>query len=200
MRHGVQRLQEVSKSLRIMARTDLDTPVKFDIHDGINSAILILKHRLKATQSRPEIQLIADYQDLPEVECFAGQLNQVFTNLLGNAIDALEELNSDRKCQHRCDRPNWIVIETRLLADQSTISICIRDNGVGIAPSIQPRIFDRSFTTKPVGQGTGLGLALCREIVVQRHQGTIAVESELGQSTAFTITLPLKHARVDPST
>lgn len=200
MKHGVQRLQEVSKSLRIMARTDLDSPVKFDIHDGINSAILILKHRLKATQSRPEIQLVTDYQILPEVECFAGQLNQVFTNLLGNAIDALEESNCDRTYAEICDRPNCIAIETRLLADQSAISICIRDNGVGIAPAIQPRIFERSFTTKPVGQGTGLGLALCWEIVVQRHQGAIAVESEPGQGTAFTITLPLKCALMELST
>lgn len=197
MKHGVQRLQEVSKSLRIMARTDLDTPVKFDIHDGINSAILILKHRLKATQTRPEIHLVTDYQILPEVECFAGQLNQVFTNLLGNAIDALEESNRHRPYSDICDRPNCIAIETRLLPEQSAIAICIRDNGVGIAPNIQSRIFDRSFTTKPVGQGTGLGLALCWEIVVQRHQGAIAVESEPGQGTAFTITLPLKCPEVD---
>jgi signal transduction histidine kinase len=116
---------------------------------------------------------------------------------LGNAIDALEESNRHRTYSDICDRPNCIAIETRLLAEQSAIAICIRDNGVGIAPNIQSRIFDRSFTTKPVGQGTGLGLALCWEIVVQRHQGAIAVESEPGQGTAFTITLPLKCPEVD---
>ncbi|AFZ06423.1 multi-sensor signal transduction multi-kinase [Oscillatoria nigro-viridis PCC 7112] len=189
MREGVKRIRDISTSLRTFSRADTNYPVACNIHDGIDSTIMILKHRLKANETRPEIKVIREYGNLPPVECYAGQLNQVFMNLLGNAIDALEESNQGR---HYTEIVNEITIKTDISVDNKQAIICIKDNGVGISEAVRENIFDELFTTKGVGKGTGLGLAIARQIVVEKHGGTIEVNSVLGEGTEFTILLPMK--------
>ena len=190
MREGVKRIRDISTSLRTFSRADTNYPVACNIHDGIDSTIMILKHRLKANDTRPEIKVIREYGNLPPVECYAGQLNQVFMNLLGNAIDALEESNQGRPY---AEIVNEITIKTDIYQqDKKQAIICIKDNGVGISEAVRENIFDELFTTKGVGKGTGLGLAIARQIVVEKHGGTIEVNSVLGEGTEFTILLPMK--------
>ncbi|MEH2171575.1 hybrid sensor histidine kinase/response regulator [Nostoc sp.] len=191
MKEGVQRIRNISTSLRTFSRADSDRKVSCNIHDGIDSTIMILKHRLKASEVRPDIQVIRDYDILPELECFIGQLNQVFMNLLANAIDALEESNLGLTYMEIEANPNQILIQTTLTEDKNYILIKIKDNGVGISADVQKKIFDYLFTTKPVGQGTGLGLSIARQIVVEKHGGTIEVNSAIGQGSEFIIKLPI---------
>ncbi|MDZ8185002.1 MAG: AAA family ATPase [Nostoc sp. ChiSLP02] len=191
MKLGVNRISEISTSLRTFSRADRDYKVPFNLHEGIDSTILILKHRLKPNQNRPEIKIVKDYGDLPLVQCFAGQLNQVFMNLLANAIDALEESNAGRSFANIQANPNQITIQTRAAEDGEHVLIRIADNGVGMSEEVKHKIFDYLFTTKPVGKGTGLGLAIVRQIVVERHGGTLKVDSVLGKGTEFTIVLPV---------
>jgi signal transduction histidine kinase len=157
-----------------------------DLHEGIDSTLLILQNRLKARYHRPSIEVVKEYGDLPSVECYAGQINQVFMNLLSNAIDALEEA------------PNHlgrITIQTRVNCDRSHVSIRITDNGPGIAPEVQAQLFDPFFTTKPIGKGTGLGLSISHQIVVENHGGILRCESVPGKGTEFWIELPLQVSR-----
>ncbi|MCW6037267.1 AAA family ATPase [Spirulina subsalsa FACHB-351] len=188
MGEGIKRIQEISHSLRTFSRADKDYPVACNIHDGINSTLMILKHRLKATQNHPEIKIIKDYGELPRIKCYAGQLNQVFMNILSNAVDAVEESNLG-KAYGEID--NQIVIKTQVLPEQKQVQISITDNGVGMPPQIKAKVFEDLFTTKEVGKGTGLGLAIARQIVVEKHDGQIQVNSEQGVGTEFVITLPL---------
>ena len=190
MQEGVDRINAISISLRTFSRSDCEIPIPYNTHGGIDSTILILKHRLKANESRPEIQVITDYGDLPQVECFAGQLNQVFMNLLANAIDALEESNTGRSFAQIKAKPNQITVKTQL--SQSHAAIGIQDNGTGMTDAVKQKIFEHLFTTKGVGQGTGLGLAIARQIVVQKHSGTLEVNSTLGEGTEFVISIPVK--------
>ncbi|MEG4230741.1 response regulator [Microcoleus sp. Pol11C3] len=194
MQEGVDRICTISISLRTFSRSDCDRPIHYNIHDGIDSTILILKHRLKANECRPEIQVITDYGDLPQVECFAGQLNQVFMNLLANAIEALEESNQGRSFAQIKANPNQITVKTQLSESQAVIRI--QDNGIGMTDAVKPKIFEHLFTTKGVGQGTGLGLAIARQIVVQKHSGSLEVNSTLGQGTEFVISIPVKDLAV----
>ncbi|WP_448267206.1 hybrid sensor histidine kinase/response regulator [Nostoc sp. DSM 114159] len=191
MKEGVQRIRNISTSLRTFSRADSDRKVYCNIHDGIDSTIMILKHRLKASEDRPDIQVIRDYDILPELECFIGQLNQVFMNLLANAIDALEESNVGLTYMEIEANPNQILIQTTLTEDKNYILIRIKDNGVGMSADVQKKIFDYLFTTKPVGQGTGLGLSIARQIVVEKHGGTLEVNSSIGQGSEFIIKLPI---------
>jgi signal transduction histidine kinase len=192
MKEGVQRIRNISTSLRTFSRADTERKVFCNIHDGINSTLTILKHRLKALADYPDIQVIRDYGDLPPIECFSGQLNQVFMNLLANAIDALEEANTGRSLAEIKTNPNQIKIQTTTTEDQNHIVIRIQDNGVGMSPEIKEKIFDHLFTTKPVGYGTGLGLSIARQIIVEKHGGNLAVNSVLGKGSEFIITLPVK--------
>jgi signal transduction histidine kinase len=191
MKEGVQRIRNISTSLRTFSRADSDRKVFCNIHDGIDSTIMILKHRLKASEDRPDIQIIRDYDNLPELECFIGQLNQVFMNLLANAIDALEESNIGRTYIEIEANPNQVLIQTSLSENKNHILICIKDNGVGMPTDVQQKIFDHLFTSKPVGQGTGLGLSIARQIVVEKHGGTLEVNSAPGQGSEFIIKLPI---------
>ncbi|WP_193198409.1 response regulator [Nostoc sp. MG11] len=192
MKEGVQRIRNISTSLRTFSRADSDRKVSCNIHDGIDSTIMILKHRLKASEDRPDIQVIRDYDNLPQVKCFSGQLNQVFMNLLANAIDALEESNSERNYIEIETNPNQLLIQTILTKDKNHVLIRIKDNGVGMSDDVQQKIFDHLFTTKPVGQGTGLGLSIARQIIVEKHGGTLEVNSASGQGSEFVITLPIR--------
>jgi PAS domain S-box-containing protein len=189
MQAGVDRIRDISTSLRTFSRADSDRPVAFNLHHGLDSTILILKHRLKADNSRPEIQIIKNYGQIPLIACYAGQLNQVFMNIIANAIDAFEEANYGRSFAEIQANPNKITITTMML--ERHIQISIMDNGNGMTEEIKAKIFDHLFTTKEVGKGTGLGLAIAKQIVEEKHQGTISVNSKLGQGTEFMITLPL---------
>ncbi|WP_292704881.1 MULTISPECIES: response regulator [unclassified Nostoc] len=191
MQEGVQRIRNISTSLRTFSRADSDRKVSCNIHDGIDSTIMILKHRLKASEDRPDIQIIRDYENLPDLECFIGQLNQVFMNLVANAIDALEESNIGRSYIEIEANPNQIFIQTTLTENNNHILIRIKDNGVGMSGDVQQKIFDYLFTTKPVGQGTGLGLSIAHQIVVEKHGGTMEVNSTLGHGSEFIIKLPI---------
>lgn len=191
MKEGVNRLQDISTSLRIFSRTDSDRPISFNIHQGLDSTLLILKHRLKANETRPEIEVVKDYGDLPLVECYAGQLNQVFMNLLANAIDALEESKQGWSFEDITANPNQIGVRTKLSEDRQQVLIHISDNGPGMMPDVKECIFEHSFTTKAVGKGTGLGLAIARQIIVEKHGGNLYCCSEPGQGAEFIIELPI---------
>lgn len=191
MKDGVDRIRHISTSLRTFSRSDSDHPIPFNLHEGLDSTLMILKHRLKANEFRNEIEIIRNYGNIPEVECYAGQLNQVFMNILSNAIDALEEASQKRTSESIQVIPNQITIGTQVIAERQ-VQIRIQDNGIGISKEIEQKIFDHLFTTKSVGEGTGLGLAISRQIVVEKHKGILNVESELGHGTEFIIQIPIK--------
>ncbi|WP_442948243.1 PAS domain-containing sensor histidine kinase [Nostoc sp.] len=185
MSMACDRLKNISTSLRTFSRADRDYKVLFNIHQGIDSTILILKHRLKANEQRPAIEVITNYGHLPEIECFPGQLNQVFMNILANAIDALEESNNGRNFEDIQLNPNRIKITTS--RQDNCVKVIIADNGKGISESVQQKIFDHLFTTKAVGKGTGLGLAIARQIVESTHGGKLSCNSVLGLGTEFIV-------------
>lgn len=188
---GVDRLRDISFSLRSFARSDISSKVECQIHEGIESTLMLLKHRLKANEQHPEIEINRNYGDLPAIRCYPGQLNQVFMNLIANALDVFEEQNAARSYEEVCAVPNMIWISTAIDQSTETAMIRIKDNGFGIPPEIQPQIFEPSFTTKPVGKGTGLGLAISRQIIVEKHGGKLDCHSMVGQGTEFTIVLPI---------
>lgn len=185
MKMGTERIQGVVDSLRNFSRVDEAEKKQVDLHSGLDSTILLLQHRLKKLD-RAEIKLIKDYGDLPLVTCYVGQINQVFMNLLANAIDALEEAiaTSPTSVSH----PK-IHIRTEI---DSSIKIAIADNGCGMSEATQQRIFEPFFTTKAVGKGTGLGLSISYQIITQKHQGKLNCRSAVGQGTEFIIELPIQ--------
>jgi signal transduction histidine kinase len=189
MKDGGDRIKSISKSLRTFSRADSDQKQIFNLHEGIDSTILILRHRLKANEYRLAIEVITDYGEIPAVNCFPGQLNQVFMNVLANAIDALDELNQGLGCDEIQSQLNQIIIRT--LVEGERVQITIADNGKGMSEDLKARIFDHLFTTKEVGKGTGLGLAIAQQIIVEKHGGAIAVTSEIGKGTEFMIDLPI---------
>ena len=182
MKMGAERIRQIVSSLRTFSRKDEAEQKSVDIHQGIDSTLLILGHRLKAEAYRPAIQVIKDYADLPPINCYAGQLNQVFMNILGNAIDALSDAEAPR-----------IEISTALVGDW--VQIILSDNGEGISEEVRSHIFDPFFTTKPIGEGTGMGLAISYQIVTERHGGSITCQSALGKGTTFTIQIPQQQAK-----
>ncbi|MEG4264541.1 ATP-binding protein, partial [Microcoleus sp. Pol11C1] len=192
MNEGADRIRDISTSLRTFSRADSYRSVPFNIHDGLDSTLLILKHRLKASERRPAIEVVKEYGKLPLVDCFPGQLNQVFMNILANAIDALEESSKERSFSEIKANPNQITIRTATDKEGKRVLIWIKDNGVGMSDELKQKIFDHLFTTKSVGQGTGLGLAIARQIVVEKHRGELEVNSALHQGTEFVILLPVK--------
>ncbi|MGL5058347.1 MAG: GAF domain-containing sensor histidine kinase, partial [Microcoleus sp.] len=185
MKIGCERIVEIIQTLRNFSRTDEAKTKKTDIHEGIESTLLMLTNRLKSKPSRPGIEVIKAYGKLPTIECHPGQLNQVFMNILANAIDALEE---KREAQ---ENPT-ITIRTQDLGDR--ICVRIKDNGNGIAEDTIVRLFDPFFTTKPVGKGTGLGLSISHQIIVKKHSGKLQCVSVPGQGAEFIIELPIKLA------
>lgn len=188
---GIDRIREISSSLRTFSRADQDSKSSFDLHQGLDGTLLILKHRLKANEKRPKIKVIQDYEELPLISCFPGQLNQVFMNLLSNAIDALDEASQDNSFDANQLSLHQIAITTRFLAEQAQVTVSIRDNGPGMPEEVKSRIFENLFTTKEVGKGTGLGLAIAQQIIVEKHDGDITVLSEPTVGTEFILTLPV---------
>jgi signal transduction histidine kinase len=189
MTMACDRIQNISNSLRTFSRADRDYKQLFNIHEGIDSTILILKHRLKANENRPAIEVFTEYGDIPQVECFPGQLNQVFMNILANAIDALDEANGGRSFEEITANPNQITITTVVVEKQ--VKVIIADNGVGMTKEVKQKIFDNLFTTKGVSKGTGLGLAIAQQIIFDKHDGEIDCWSSPGEGTKFTISLPI---------
>ncbi|BAY27715.1 response regulator receiver sensor signal transduction histidine kinase [Calothrix sp. NIES-2100] len=180
---GSDRIRQLVLSLRNFSRLDESELKPADIHAGIDSTLLILQHRLKASPEHPTIQVIKDYGKLPMVECYPSQINQVVMNLLSNAIDALEEsrVNSTPK----------ITIRT-CVTNNNWITIAIADNGIGISEEIRSQLFDPFFTTKPIGKGTGLGLSISYQIITQKHNGKIYCYSTPGQGTEFIVEIPVQ--------
>ena len=191
MQVGTERIVEIVKSLRNFSRLDESAGKSVNIHEGIDSTLMILQNRLKSHSSRPAIQVVKDYQLLPRVECFPGELNQVFMNILINAIDALEERDKQRSIEE-CDRhPSSIAIRTYPAA-AGFVAVSIADNGRGMPESVRSRLFDPFFTTKPVGKGTGLGLSISHSIIVDRHGGRLSCISTLGEGAEFLIEIPVR--------
>jgi adenylate cyclase len=188
MHTGVHRIKDISTSLRTFSRSDTQVKVAFDLHEGIDSTLLILGHRIKANELRPAVKIIKEYGNLPPLYCYPGQLNQVFMNILANAIDAMDESNEGLSYKEIEKEPNQITIRLGAIAD--TVTISIKDNGPGMPDTVKAKIFDDLFTTKGVGKGTGLGLAIARQIVVERHEGTLEVNSIPGEGAEFFIQLP----------
>lgn len=184
MQVGAERISAIVKSLRTFSRLDEADKKAVDLHENLDSALMILQNRLKAKPNRAAIELIKHYGDLPRVECYPGQLNQVFINLMANAIDALEE-----KCDRQPDFKPHLKISTALKSRDRVI-ISIADNGLGIHTDKLSRIFDPFYTTKPIGRGTGLGLSISYQIVVDRHGGDLHAASQWGEGTKFTIEIP----------
>lgn len=189
MTGATDRIKGISTSLRTFSRADAEYKVSANLHEGLDSTLLILKYRLQANEHRPEIKVVRDYGELPPIACFSGQLNQVFMNILANAIDALDEPNQRPHLAEVQAHPNQIIIRTTVEGER--VRIIIADNGIGMPENVRVRIFDHLFTTKSVGKGTGLGLAIARQIIVEKHDGAIAVASTTGKGTEFIIDLPL---------
>ncbi len=211
MKMGADRIREIVRSLRSFSRHDEAQMKAVDIREGIDSTLMILQHRLKATTTRPEIEVIKNYEPFGPIACYAGQLNQVFMNLLANAIDALEEqwsrdnfaiYNSQLALTTFGCGKSSLLQETQIfnpkiritteMVKGNCVAICIADNGSGMTPEVQNRLFDPFFTTKPVGVGTGLGLSISYQIV-EKHGGKLYCRSKLGQGTEFVVEIPIHH-------
>lgn len=186
---GTKRIKQIILSLRNFSRLDEAEFKAVDLHDGIDNTLLILQHRFKETSETPAIEIIKNYGALSLVECYPSQLNQVFMNLLANAVDALEESNQQQLKDGRVVRPGKIWISTQMNAE-NWVKITIADNGSGIPEMVRSRIFDPFFTTKPVGKGTGLGLSISYQIITEKHNGRIECNSMLGGGTKFIIEIP----------
>jgi two-component system NtrC family sensor kinase len=188
---GTERIRDIVLSLRNFSRLDESEIKAVDLHEGIDNTLMILQHRLKATDKSPAIQVIRNYGNLSHVKCYPGQMNQVFMNILANAIDALEELNATRTYQEIQQHPSRITIRTSIV-DSQWAKIAIADNGTGIPESIKKKIFNPFFTTKPVGKGTGMGMAISYQIITEKHGGKLEVFATPGQETEFVILIPLQ--------
>jgi signal transduction histidine kinase len=205
MQRGVDRIRSIVLALRIFSHLDESEIKAIDLHRNIDSTLLLLQYRLRSTEDRPEIQVIKQYSILPPLTCYASQLNQVFFNLLDNAIDALEtclqaapslEQPTNQATHQFIDQatvPPTIWIRTQR-TPEGTIVITIEDNGCGMTETVQTHLYEPFFTTKPVGQGAGLGLSTSYQVIVEKHQGQITCHSILGEGTRFTIELPLQAA------
>ncbi|MBD1936800.1 ATP-binding protein [Microcoleus sp. FACHB-68] len=191
MKLGAERIRQIVLSLRNFSRLDESDMKPVDIHEGLENTLLILQNQLKEKPGHPEILVIKEYEELPLVECYAGQLNQVFMNLLTNAIDAIDDYNQQRSLEEIKENPSTIGIRTQLL-EGNYVEIRIINSGPGIPEDILQKIFDPFFTTKTVGKGTGLGLAISYQIIVEKHNGKLYCKSTAGEGAEFVIQIPTK--------
>ncbi|MFW9263150.1 PAS domain-containing protein [Nostoc sp. CALU 546] len=201
MRAGSERVKEIVFALQNFSSSDAGKMKKVDLHKGLDSVLRILQHRLKEKSDRAGIEVIKTFGELPLIECYPGELNQVFMNILTNAIDALEErmkhdysftpkilINTEIVSSHlSLVNSNEPWVNDKRLGKKHKVIIRIFDNGKGILPHIQRHIFEPFFTTKPVGKGQGLGLSISRQIIVEKHQGKLKCNSQLGQGTELVI-------------
>ncbi|MDZ8241566.1 MAG: ATP-binding protein [Nostoc sp. ChiQUE01a] len=193
MEVGAERISEIVLSLRNFSRLDEAEKKSVDIHQGLNSTLLILQNRFKSSLDHPGVKIVKNYGNLPLIDCYPGQLNQVFMNIISNAIDALDHHNSKRGIAEIHAHPNIITISTEVIGTNCAIRIA--DNGSGMTETVKERLFDPFFTTKPVGKGTGLGLSISYQIIVEKHGGTLRCISEPGEGTEFRIEIPLSIKR-----
>jgi signal transduction histidine kinase len=193
MQIGTERISQIVISLRNFSRLEEAKFKPANIHEGIDSTLLILQHRLQENSKFPAIQVFRDYAELPLIECYPSELNQVFMNILANAIDAIEEANLNRTSQQMQEYPSQIIIRTSVV-DQESIEVAIADNGAGIPEQIQQQIFNPFFTTKPIGKGTGLGMSISYNIITERHGGKLKFSATPGKSTEFIIRLPIQQS------
>ncbi len=184
MQVGATRIRDIVRSLRNFSRLDESDMKKVNLHEGIDSTLMILEHRLKVQPDRPAIQIVKEYGQLPLVECYAGLLNQVFMNIIANAIDVLQE---------PLENPRIIRIRTEVEGTLAVIRIA--DNGAGITEQVKQRIFDPFYTTKRIGAGTGMGLAISHSIIVEKHKGEIKCFSAVGKGTEFRIEIPIQRTK-----
>lgn len=201
MKVGTDRIRQIVLSLRNFSRLDESDFKTVDLHEGIDNTLLILQHRLKASPERATIEIVKDYAQLPLIECYPGPLNQVFMNLITNAIDALEESVQPLNATHQPASPRTIWISTQLISTQilstqveseNRVRITIADNGSGMSETVRSQIFNPFFTTKPVGKGTGLGLSISYQIVTEKHHGTMICDSQPGAGTKFMMEIPIR--------
>jgi two-component system, NtrC family, sensor kinase len=185
---GTERIREIVLSLRNFSRLDRARLLPANLHEGLDNTLMILNHRLKPKPDRPTIEVIREYGELPEVLCYSGELNQVFMNIISNAIDILEEETTNKT------RIKNLQIRIVTEATQTWVKIRISDNGAGMPPEVKNKIFDPFFTTKPVGQGTGLGLSISYQIVVEKHEGTLECFSQRDRGTEFVISIPIRQS------
>ncbi len=210
MKVGSSRIRNIVLGLRNFSRLDESEMKPVDVHEGIDNSLMILQHRFKENSNFAEIEVIKEYGKLPEVICYPGQLNQVFMNILSNAIDALQEAffidhpslvndkeqtTKDIEASAASHRVGQIRIFTEL-TDYNTAIIKIADNGSGMTKAVQQKIFDPFFTTKSVGSGTGLGLSISYQIIVDKHKGSLTCDSTLGKGTEFTIEIPMQQSDI----
>lgn len=200
MQMGAERILGIVRSLQVFSRLDRAERRPVNLHESLDSTLMLLSSRLRTKSQRPDfrrpdIEVVKEYGELPLVECNAGELNQVFMNLLANAIDAInEKIDHEENTQ----QPDFqgvtprIRILTEVTEDQTKVVIRIKDNGIGMSEEVRQMIFEQFFTTKPVGQGTGLGLSITHQIVVAKHGGTLEVNSALREGTEFVITIPVR--------
>ncbi len=206
MKVGSSRIRNIVLGLRNFSRLDESEMKPVDVHEGIDNTLMILQHRLKEKSNFAEIKVVKKYGKLPEVICYPGQLNQVFMNILSNAIDALEESfvldqtlleNNKEQITENIDvsvasrRGGEIHILTEL-TDYNTVKIQISDNGSGMTKPVLHKVFDPFFTTKSVGNGTGLGLSISYQIIVEKHKGSLTCDSTPGKGTEFIIEIPMQ--------
>ncbi len=211
MKLGADRIRDIVRSLRNFSRVDESEMKPVDIHEGIDSTLLILHNRLKSKSDQPAIQVIKDYGNLPLVECYPGQLNQVFMNLISNALDALEIWNEPEAKMPLMSREysSWLKTQCPLalalcplptiritteLINCDWVAITITDNGSGMSQEVQSRLFNTFFTTKPLGKGTGLGLSISHQIVSEKHGGQLRCISAPGEGTEFIIEIPVRQS------
>ena len=201
MRVGTERIQDIVRLLRNFSRLNEAELKKVDIHEGIDSTLMILEHRLQATHNYLKIRVIKEYGQLPKVTCYPSQLNQVFMNVITNAIDALEEtfiichLSLVNNLEQRInDKGQMKIPQIRIctkVIDDEWVAITIADNGSGMNEQVRSKLYDPFFTTKPVGKGTGLGLSVSYQIIVEKHGGQLSCVSAPGQWTEFVIKIPI---------
>ncbi|AFY37646.1 integral membrane sensor signal transduction histidine kinase [[Leptolyngbya] sp. PCC 7376] len=191
MRVGTNRITDIVLALRNFSRTDDSKLKKMDVHEGIENTLMILRHRTDSKGKRPKIEIEKKYSELPQINCYPGLLNQVFMNLLANAIDALEEKLEGQSEEEKQKETPHITIRTGLTQDNKSIQVAIADNGLGIPDKVRSRIFDPFFTTKEIGKGTGMGLSISYQLVTEKHQGQFRCESKPGQGTEMIIEIPL---------
>lgn len=199
MKSGAQRIRDIVLSLRSFSRLDEAEFKQVNIHEGIESTLMLLQNRLNGADKQKPIRVEKQYGDLPQIPCFASEMNQVFFNILNNAIDALSYQPTSKQTHKQPDQQTTDVepIESPCIRIQSErigndIVILFSDNGKGIENHVLDKVFDPFFTTKPVGQGTGMGLAIAHQTITEKHQGTLTVTSQVNEGSTFTIQLPIK--------
>ncbi|MBE9093727.1 ATP-binding protein [Tychonema sp. LEGE 07203] len=190
MKVGSERIREIVLTLRNFARVDEAEKKPVNIHEGIDSTLVILQNSIKEKPGLRAIKIVKNYGDLPKIECYPGQLNQVFMNIINNAVDALREQEKQSSTDELEANPSLIEITTSVISN-NWARVSIKDNGLGMNESVKAKIFDPFFTTKPVGHGTGLGLSISYQIVVDKHGGRLECISAVGEGTEFAIEIPI---------